>query len=114
MLKDKVAVIYGGGGAIGGAAARAFGSEVTASSGRSSAEFARNPIRETEADDTPVELARRPRAAAPSPLSTVQRAYRFRNHSTVRRTASGCGVGSNGPNAPWNFEASETNGRSNW
>jgi NAD(P)-dependent dehydrogenase (short-subunit alcohol dehydrogenase family) len=27
MLKDKVAVIYGGGGAIGGAAARAFGSE---------------------------------------------------------------------------------------
>jgi NAD(P)-dependent dehydrogenase (short-subunit alcohol dehydrogenase family) len=27
MLKDKVAVIYGGGGAIGGTAARAFGSE---------------------------------------------------------------------------------------
>ena len=34
--------------------------------------------------------------------------------STVRLTASGCGVGSNGPNARWNFDASETKGRSNW
>lgn len=44
----------------------------------------------------------------------AQAVYRCRNHSTVRRTASRCAVGSNGPNASWNFEASETNGRSNW
>lgn len=46
--------------------------------------------------------------------NAAQAAYRRWNHSTVRRTASRCGVGSNGPNALWNFEASETNGRSNW
>jgi hypothetical protein len=42
-----------------------------------------------------------------------QAAYRRRNQSTVRLTAAWCGVGSNGPNAAWNFEASETKGRSN-
>ena len=41
-------------------------------------------------------------------------AYRRRNQSTVRPTAAGWSVGSNGPNTRWNFEASETNGRSNW
>jgi hypothetical protein len=47
-------------------------------------------------------------------VRAVQAAYRCPNQSTVGRTASRCGVGSNGPNAPWNFDASETNGRSNW
>ena len=43
-----------------------------------------------------------------------QAAYRCWNQSTVRLTASGCGVGLNGPNAPSNFDESETNGRSYW
>ena len=47
------------------------------------------------------------------PLNDYQ-VYRRRNQSTVCPTASGWGVDSNGPNACWNFDGSETNGRSNW
>lgn len=36
------------------------------------------------------------------------------NHSTVRCTASGCGVLTKGPNAARNFESSSTKGRSHW
>jgi hypothetical protein len=46
--------------------------------------------------------------------AALQAAYRPRNQSTVGGTAFGCGVGSNGPKARWNFDAPETNGRSNW
>ena len=49
----------------------------------------------------------------PAPRA-CQAASRRWNQSTVRLTASRCGVGSNGPKAPWNFDASETKGRSNW
>jgi hypothetical protein len=57
-------------------------------------------------------FTRRPGTARARQLA-CQATYRRRYHSTVRFTASDCGVGSNGPKARWNFDASETNGRSN-
>jgi hypothetical protein len=55
-----------------------------------------------------------PPATSPRWAGVAQAAYRCWNHSRVRLTAFRCGVGSNGPKARWNFEASEMNGRSNW